>query len=94
MLSRRWLNGPVLASGQLDNLGAFSRVRTELGSTRAARSSNLYAGFDRMYIGPDVTIPLASAFAAIVGVLLMFGRRVIGGLRAVGHRITRLFGGR
>lgn len=47
-----------------------------------------------MYIGPDVTIPLASAFAAIVGVLLMFGRRVVGGLRAIGHRITRLFGGR
>jgi hypothetical protein len=47
-----------------------------------------------MYIGPDVTIPLASAFAAIVGVLLMFGRRVVGGLRAVGQRITRLFGGR
>ena len=47
-----------------------------------------------MYIGPDVTIPLASAFAAIVGVLLMFGRRVVGGIRAVGQRITRLFGGR
>jgi hypothetical protein len=47
-----------------------------------------------MYLGPDVTVPLASAFAAIAGVMLMFGRRVMAGLRAVGHRITRLFGGR
>jgi len=45
-----------------------------------------------MYLGPDVTMPLASAFAAIIGILLMFGRRVIGGFRALGHRITRLFG--
>ena len=47
-----------------------------------------------MYLGPDVTMPLASAFAAIVGVLLMFGRRVMAGLRSVGQRISRLFGGR
>ena len=47
-----------------------------------------------MYLGPDVTMPLASAFAAVVGVLLMFGRRVMGGLRSLGSRIARLFGGR
>lgn len=47
-----------------------------------------------MYIGPEVTMPLASAFAAIVGVLLMFGRRVMGVLRSVGGRITRLVRGR
>ena len=47
-----------------------------------------------MYLRPDVTMPLASAFAAVVGVLLMFGRRVMSGLRSLGNRITRRFGGR
>jgi hypothetical protein len=47
-----------------------------------------------MYLGPDVTMPLASAFAAVVGVLLMFGRRVMSGLRNLGSRIARLFSGR
>ena len=47
-----------------------------------------------MYLGPDVMMPLASAFAAVVGVFLLFGRRVMSGLRAIGGRITRLFGGR
>lgn len=31
-----------------------------------------------MYIGPDVFLPIASAFAAIAGVLLMFWQKVVG----------------
>lgn len=33
------------------------------------------------YLGPDTMLPLASILAAGLGVVLMFGRRVIGGLR-------------
>ena len=36
-----------------------------------------------MYLGPDVVMPLASALAAVAGVLMMFWRRVLGGVRAV-----------
>jgi len=31
-----------------------------------------------LYIGPDVFLPIASAFAAIAGALLMFWNRVVG----------------
>jgi hypothetical protein len=31
-----------------------------------------------LYIGPDVFLPLASAVAAVTGVLLMFWRSVVG----------------
>jgi hypothetical protein len=35
-----------------------------------------------MYVGPDLIMPLTSALAAIVGVLLMFWNRVTGFVRA------------
>jgi hypothetical protein len=38
-----------------------------------------------LYIGPDVFLPLASALAAIAGVLLMFWQRVV-------SVVGRLFG--
>ena len=38
-----------------------------------------------LYIGPDVFLPLTSALAAAVGVLLMFWQRVVG-------VVVRLFG--
>lgn len=44
------------------------------------------------YIGPDVLLPVASALAAIGGMFLMFGRRVVGFFRMIGQRIGRLFG--
>jgi hypothetical protein len=31
-----------------------------------------------LYIGPDVFLPITSAIAAIVGVLLMFWNRLVG----------------
>jgi hypothetical protein len=47
-----------------------------------------------MYIGPEVMMPLASAIAAIAGVLLMFWRRVVLAVRAthqaVGRTLSRL----
>jgi hypothetical protein len=36
-----------------------------------------------LYVGPDLILPLTSAFAAIVGVLLMFWQRVTGAVGAV-----------
>ncbi|MBC7789980.1 MAG: hypothetical protein H7Z74_08535 [Anaerolineae bacterium] len=49
-----------------------------------------------MYIGPDTLMPVASALAAIAGVLLMFWRRTVGMLRLgaqlLGQRISKLRG--
>ncbi len=36
------------------------------------------------YVGPETYLPLSSALAAVVGVVLMFGRVVV-------HNVTRLF---
>lgn len=44
-----------------------------------------------MYVGPETFMPLASALAAIGGVLLMFWRRITGFLRFLYRRLTRLF---
>lgn len=41
-----------------------------------------------MYIGPDVLMPVASAIAAGVGVVLMFSRRIVGAARLMGQKLT------
>ena len=41
-----------------------------------------------MYIGPDALMPLASAFAAFVGFLLMFWKRVVGAFRMIFGKLT------
>lgn len=38
-------------------------------------------GVHWMYIGPDALMPLASAFAAVAGFVLMFWRRIVGAVR-------------
>ena len=35
-----------------------------------------------MYLGPDVLMPLASALAAVAGVMLMFWRKITGAARS------------
>ena len=40
------------------------------------------------YIGPDTMLPLASVFAGVVGVVLMFGRQLKLGVRNLVRRIT------
>jgi hypothetical protein len=42
-----------------------------------------------MYIGPDTLMPVASAFAAIAGVVLMFWRRIIGAFKLMAARVFR-----
>lgn len=48
-----------------------------------------------MYIGPDTLMPVASALAAIAGVVLMFWRRLMGtvrfGLQVLLRLVTPLF---
>lgn len=48
-----------------------------------------------MYIGPETIMPLASALAAIGGVLLMFWRRVAGFTKMtfqwVSRTVSRIF---
>lgn len=41
-----------------------------------------------MYLGPDSLMPIASAFAAVGGFLLMFWRRVVGAVKYVLQRLT------
>ena len=42
------------------------------------------------YLGPDSVVPLASVLAAVIGVVLMFGRniwsRLRGGLQSLRHK--------
>lgn len=49
-----------------------------------------------MYIGPETIMPLASALAAIGGILMLFWNRTVayvrGGVRFVRGRVARLVG--
>jgi hypothetical protein len=42
-----------------------------------------------LYIGPDVFLPLTSALAAVVGVILMFWQRVVGWARSLWRMVSR-----
>ncbi len=42
-----------------------------------------------LYLGPETTLPLASALAAIVGILLMVWHRAVGLLRKVWQFLTK-----
>jgi hypothetical protein len=42
-----------------------------------------------LYIGPETMLPLASALAAILGVLLMFWQRFVGLLRKFWRMLVR-----
>ena len=44
-----------------------------------------------MYIGPETIMPLASALAAIGGVLLMFWKRIVGFTRMTVQWVSRIF---
>lgn len=48
-----------------------------------------------MYIGPETLMPLASVLAAITGVIMLFWRKTVEGVRSsarfVQHLFTRLF---
>ncbi len=42
-----------------------------------------------MYVGPETLMPLASALAAVAGVLLLFWRRTVGAARSSWQFVTR-----
>ena len=44
-----------------------------------------------MYLGPETLMPVASALAAVGGVLLLFWRRVVGAVRALVRRVSGIF---
>ena len=44
-----------------------------------------------MYIGPETLMPLASILAAITGFLMLFWRRTVGAVKAIGRGFGRLF---
>ncbi|MEJ2216525.1 MAG: hypothetical protein P8099_07900 [Gemmatimonadota bacterium] len=41
-----------------------------------------------LYFGPETYMPLASAIAAVAGVLLAFWRRLVGGVRRIFHPVS------
>ncbi len=41
-----------------------------------------------MYIGPDALMPVASFFAAVIGVVLMFWRKLWGAVRLLFARLS------
>jgi len=45
-----------------------------------------------MYIGPETLMPLASAMAAIAGVLLLFWRKTVEFVKGGVHMVSRAFG--
>ena len=52
-------------------------------------SLHQFLPFLLLYIGPETMLPLASAVAAIGGVLLMFWHRLVGLLRKLWRVIAR-----
>jgi hypothetical protein len=46
-------------------------------------------GMILLYFGPDALMPIASAVAGIIGVMLMFWRRTVALVRAVFSRLFR-----
>lgn len=47
-----------------------------------------------MYVGPETVLPIASALAAIGGVLMMFWQKTVGAFRSATQFVARLFGRR
>ncbi len=43
-----------------------------------------------MYVGPETMMPLASAVAAVAGILMVFWRRTVAALRAGARFISRV----
>jgi hypothetical protein len=44
-----------------------------------------------LYIGPETLMPLASAIAAVAGVILMFWRRTVAFVRSGLSKVRRIF---
>lgn len=66
---------------------AFAFIATTTSAPFASTTSSL-TGLLPLYIGPDQMLPLTSALAATVGVLLMFWQRLVHWFRESWHRLT------
>jgi len=55
----------------------------------AHSASNRVLPWVLLYIGPDVFLPLTSALAAVVGVVLMFWQRFVGWFRTLWRMVFR-----
>jgi hypothetical protein len=45
-----------------------------------------------MYVGPETVLPVASTLAAVIGVILVFWRRVVGAARLAVRALAQRFG--
>jgi len=62
------------------------------GLDRGISSRNYQGGDVALYIGPDSMMPIASAFAAIAGVAVMFWNRTVAIFKGIGRAIGRVAG--
>lgn len=42
-----------------------------------------------LYFAPETILPIGSALAGVVGVIFMFGRRILAAARRVARRVSR-----
>jgi hypothetical protein len=66
---------------------AFGFISSTSAAPLASTTSSL-ATLLLLYVGPDQMLPLTSALAAMVGVLLMFWQRLVGWTREAWHRLA------
>jgi hypothetical protein len=62
-------------------------VQSHAGANDAHRCCPNFTERHRLYIGPDTLMPIASVFAAVAGLVLMFWRRLVG-IELVVVRVT------
>ncbi len=60
-------------------------------SARSTTEALLLDEGGALYLGPETLMPVASALAAIAGLLLMFWRRVVGSARALAQKVSGIF---
>ena len=63
-------------------------VQSHAGANHAHRHCCNFTERHRLYIGPDTLKPIASAFAAVAGFMLMFWRRLVEIAEPVVERVT------
>src|SRR5688500_3203964 len=62
-------------------------------SARGSHGVHLKLGYivTMMYLGPDTAMPLASAFAAIVGIAVLFWHKTVAAAKGVARFVGRQF---
>jgi hypothetical protein len=68
---------------------ALSVLLLNMGTDQLMRQASALTAIIPLYFGPETSLPLASALAAIVGILLMVWHRAVGLVRKVWQSLTK-----